>query len=410
MRIALITREYPPETAWGGIGTFYFSFAKSLAQAGCDVEVFTQGVHKSFSEEQNGVLVHRILPRKWLVGRRPGGDLAGHKEKDLGVFAFSLAAEMLHAFALRQRQSTFHLVEGHEHLGINAFINACFKKRMVTLTRYHTAYYSFVRRGLANWPKSRIINYLERRSLLSADCRISPSNFIERITRQDFPGTPSADAIIPLSLRLIHRPVPPHKMREHLILFVGRLMPVHKKPDMVAQAFDRLAHRYPDWRVEFAGLDIRLSPEETMWQRCRKILAPHEGRFMYHGVLSKEQIDMLYTRARIIVVPSTFESFGLVALEAMALGCVPIVADDTALTEVVGDAGFVFRNGSVDDLVSKLEHAMIDEDELEQKSSACVQRIVSDFSESAILEMNLNAFRNAIDNKFGKRIDKEWLV
>ena len=63
MRIALITREYPPETSWGGIGTFYVTFARALKEAGCDVEVFTQALSHPSREDHEGILVHRVVPR-----------------------------------------------------------------------------------------------------------------------------------------------------------------------------------------------------------------------------------------------------------------------------------------------------------------------------------------------------------
>ena len=398
MRIALITREYPPETSWGGIGTFYFSFANSLKKSGCDVEVFTQGISNHYSEKQNGILVHRVLLRKRLIGKRSGGDLAGNKS--LGVFALSLAVEMLRGFSCRHRQLPFDLVEGHEHLGINTLINIRHKGSLATVTRYHTAYHTLVSRGLANWPGSSIIRYLERWSLLSAQYRISTSYFIDKITRKDFPNVPSADAIIPLNISIPNSLSFSSKVhREPLILFVGRMMPGHKNPDMVAKAFVRLADRFPKWCVEFAGLDIPISPEKTMWEKCEEILAPCKGRFKYHKVLSREKLNILYSKARIVVIPSKFESFGLVAQEAMTAGCVPVVADNTALPESVGDAGIVFRNGSIDDLVSKLEHIMSAEQYLELASAACVRRIAEDCSEDSIMKMNLDFFKKAIKNK-----------
>jgi glycosyltransferase involved in cell wall biosynthesis len=95
-------------------------------------------------------------------------------------------------------------------------------------------------------------------------------------------------------------------------------------------------------------------------------------------------------------MPSKFESFGLVALEAMARGCVPVVADQTALPEVVGDAGIVFRNGSLDDLISKLQFLMSNDHELERRSDACKSRVMKEFSQRAIMKMNLDFFQSAI--------------
>jgi glycosyltransferase involved in cell wall biosynthesis len=400
MRIALVTREFPPETAWGGIGTFYARFAELLRGAGWEVEVFTQGVRLAGTEVHNGVTVHRVLPRKWVVGPRCGGDLAGMDPRHLGVFALSLATSMLLAVRARHRAQPFDLVEGHEHLGINALINICFRQRPVTVTRYHTAYCTLVGRGLANWPRSRLIRRLESTSLRSAQARISASAFIEKCTRQDFPGTPACDATIPLfpGCQAAALSLPPFQSREKLMVFAGRLMPKHKNPELVAKAFSSLADRFPDWRVEFAGLDIEVDGEST-WSHCEHVLARFPGRYRYHGVLDPSRLQDLYRRARIAVMPSGFESFGLVALEAMSNGCVPVVSDNTALPESVDDAGLTVPNGSLEGLVAELEKLMQDPKLQETLSRRCLDRIATCFSDQAILSQNLRVFGHPLNGR-----------
>ncbi len=66
------------------------------------------------------------------------------------------------------------------------------------------------------------------------------------------------------------------------------------------------------------------------------------------GAIDPVLLDSLYRRAVACCVPSTYEGFGLPALEAMARGC-PVVASDTAsLPEVVGDAGVLVPPGDVE--------------------------------------------------------------
>ena len=60
MKIALLTREYPPDTAWGGIATFYYSLSRALAQRGHEVHVICQAVNGPEEYASDGVLVHRV--------------------------------------------------------------------------------------------------------------------------------------------------------------------------------------------------------------------------------------------------------------------------------------------------------------------------------------------------------------
>jgi glycosyltransferase involved in cell wall biosynthesis len=393
VRIALVTREYPPETDWGGIGSFYAAFASALASQGHEIEVFSQGLATDRTEERDGILIHRIVPRKWLIGPRQGGDLGGMGVEHIGIFALSLAVAMTGRVALRHRVKPFDIVEGHEHLGINALLNVFGKSRFSSVSRYHTTYHSLVSRGLVDWPRSRLIYWLERMSIRSADARISASAYIERMTREDFPGVPPCDDIIPLlSDHLVHSDDLPFDRRDKLVIFVGRLVPGHKSPELAAKAFAELAEEFPDWRMEFAGADMPAKDGGTCWQACERILSPYPGRYQYHGSLGQSALMDLYRRARIIQIPSRFESFGLVALEAMASGVVPVVADGTALPEVVGDCGIVFRNGSSDDLRAKLRQIMADEASQITLSNAGQQRVLQDFSREHVLAKNTRFF------------------
>lgn len=63
----------------------------------------------------------------------------------------------------------------------------------------------------------------------------------------------------------------------------------------------------------------------------------------------------LYAEADVVVVPSRWEGFGLVAAEAMASGCVVVASDVGGLPEVVGDAGVLVPPGDVATLRTSLE-------------------------------------------------------
>lgn len=396
MRIALLTREYPPETAWGGIGTHYAAFAAALRDAGCEVEVFVQGVHRQEVSWQDSVLVHRIVPRHWIVGPRSGGELGGGGLGTIGLFALALARAFRAAFCERHAEQPFDVVDSHEHLGVAALI---YKPgaTVLTVARYQTPYDSFVTRRMANWPRSRIVRYLEKRMIVNARARVATSHSIEHLVREDFPSAPPADAIIPNMSSVAVPDGSPLAVKEPLLIFVGRLMPGHKNPDMAAEAFVRLAGAHPGWRIEFAGNDIATGVGRTMWGRCEEILSAFPGRFHYHGVLAPEDLRHLYRRASILIMPSRIESYGLVALEAMSHGCVPVVADGTALPEVVGDGGVVFRRGDLDALVKALGDLLSDPERVRSLSELGMAETRRRYAPMAIVRENLSFFEREIE-------------
>ena len=396
MHIALVTREYPPDTAWGGIGSFYHYFAVALAEAGHSVEVFCQSISDECSMITEGVLVHHVLG--WHDGTRPGVPEPMAGNTDLGVFAFGLASAMLDAVQRRHSVLPFDIIEGHEHLGINALINNAKLPGAKTVTRYHAAYSSLVARELENWPVSAVIRSLERQSVHLADLRIAASQFISEVNAQDF-AAPPADALI---FNLVDNPPAEHLVaemarRDDLILFVGRLVLDLKRPDLVMQAFAALADRFPSWRLELAGPDMDMPQGETVWQHCLGLLpSTLVGRVYYHGALPPAEVRALYRRGKILIVPSSFESFGMVAIEAMRTGCVPLVADRTALVDLVGDKDLTFANGRLDGLCEQLAALLGDSDLLRAKSRACHTRALTVFSTPALLGQNVAAYERVL--------------
>jgi len=395
LRIALLTREFLPETRWGGIGTFYHDLAGQLRDLGHTVEVFSQGLAPPNSPSQSswledeGVRVHTCLPRWYGVGPRRGGELAGIPARHLGVFAVALAREVAGAFERRHAETPFDVLESHEHLGIGAFVSGA----VPHVVRYHTAYHVLVDRGLELWPRSRLIRWLEGRALRRATLTIAPTRFIDRLTREHFSALPEADLQIPLSCRFPVATPAVLEGKERVVAFVGRLEE-RKQPITAARAFARVADRFPDWRFEIAGVDARDAKGASTADACREILGGASADFRYLGKLESREIEALYDRAAIALLPSTFESFGLVALEAMSRGCVPVVTSGNALEEVVGDAGFSASVGDVDALAKHLERLMGNESLRLDLAGRALARSGETFDRSRILERNIKAYES----------------
>ena len=79
-----------------------------------------------------------------------------------------------------------------------------------------------------------------------------------------------------------------------------------------------------------------------------------ENQVSFEGLLVDQDLVKCLNRHRFIIIPSVWEEpFGMVALEGMACGCLPIASDAGGLPEAVGRAGILFANGNITDLVTK---------------------------------------------------------
>ncbi|MEO6457934.1 MAG: glycosyltransferase [Chloroflexia bacterium] len=121
------------------------------------------------------------------------------------------------------------------------------------------------------------------------------------------------------------------------VLFVGQLRP-YKGIDVLLRA----------WK-QVSNADLHIVGEGHECENL-KSLAVELGlqRVYFHGSVSERELVDFYSRAHTLVLPSkrTAEAFGLVLLEGMAAGCVPVASDLPGVRDVVSTSGFTFPVGN----------------------------------------------------------------
>lgn len=158
--------------------------------------------------------------------------------------------------------------------------------------------------------------------------------------------------IIPPGVDTSHfYPIPPDeakqfiglKPEDRMILFVGRIEPL-KGVDTLIQAMSRLDLQGLHRPVHLAiiGGDVSVSPED-MSEEMNRLQKLCDDLFMgamvvFLGKRGQDTLPYYYSAAEVVVMPSLYESFGIVALEAMACG-VPVIASE------VGGLGYLVQNG-----------------------------------------------------------------
>jgi len=127
-----------------------------------------------------------------------------------------------------------------------------------------------------------------------------------------------------------------YNLPEEYILFVGTLEPRKNLLTLLEayQIFRRRSRRHRKLRLVVAGMKGWLY-EKTM---MRLHNMPPEEAPILTGYVEDEDLPYLYSMARMVVVPSLYEGFGLPCLEAMACGTPLICSNTSSLPEVVGDA------------------------------------------------------------------------
>jgi D-inositol-3-phosphate glycosyltransferase len=131
---------------------------------------------------------------------------------------------------------------------------------------------------------------------------------------------------------------------ESVVLFVGRFAPL-KGIDKLLAAMAHLKH-YQQLRLVIVGGDGNNAPESQRLQGLSRELSIQDS-VTFVGRIEQSMLPPYYSAADVLVVPSHYESFGLVALESLASGT-PVVATRVGAMESIlreGETGHVVNNG-----------------------------------------------------------------
>lgn len=185
------------------------------------------------------------------------------------------------------------------------------------------------------------------RSIRRADRVITVSGHTRRDLVADLGLSPEKIAVVYNGIDEAYRPLTEAEARpllkdrpgwaEPYLLYVGRFDPYKNVVGLLRAFAIFLRGRFDGPRLVLASdLDPRY-PEAA--EAVSELGL--SSRVVFLGGVDEEELVALYNRARILVLPSLYEGFGLPPLEAMACGTPVIVSDRGSLPEVVGEAGLL---------------------------------------------------------------------
>jgi D-inositol-3-phosphate glycosyltransferase len=203
--------------------------------------------------------------------------------------------------------------------------------------------------------------------------------------------------VIPCGVNLdLFHPIERNAARERLglpadrqlLLFVGRLDPV-KGLDVLLEAMCDLTRRLRPCRAQDLSLAVIGGDRESHLEALLDDHCLHEIRrdlglddlVIFVGSRSQEDLPYYYSAAEVCVMPSLYESFGMVALEAMACGTPVIASRVGGLTYTVrdGETGFLVPERDPEALADRLELVLGDET-LRQRLAGCAVEVASTYS------------------------------
>lgn len=355
MRLALVAQEYPPETAYGGIGTQNQAKARGLSALGHDVQVISHSTDGKRRETADGAV---------LVTRIPGMDswlpIATEEARWL-TYSFQVAA----AIAELHARSPLDLIEfadwGSE--GFVHLLNQTDWNRIPTVIHLHGPIVMFA--NAIGWPDLESSFYktarmMEETCMQRADAIFSSSRcsaqWCERYHGVDAQHIPILHTGIDTN---IFRPLQIAKAEKPTIVFIGKIER-NKGVEVLADAAIRLAREVPGLRLKLIGRG-NAELQTQLLQRAR--LAGYPELMQFAGFVSQAQLPEHLSQAHLFAAPSQYEGGpGFVYLEAMACGLPVIACSGSGAAEVItpGETGFLVPPEDRDGLVEALRMLLSD--------------------------------------------------
>jgi len=387
MKVGTLTWEYPPRVV-GGIARHCEGLAKALVNQKHDVHLITLDFPGSPDyEEIDGVKVYRTSTE------------LGHPNFLTWVLMFN------HFLSKRMADITkkvdFDVMHVHDWLA--AFSGISFKhyiKKPMVLTVHST---EVGRAQGLHSPDSFSINGIEWWSTYEANRVIVCSQSMKKEICNHFNIPEKKVDVIPNAIDIekyqtsIDRGLVRQRYGvgwgEKLVLCVGRLVS-QKGIEYFIRAIPQIARHFPEAKYIIVG---------EGWSRdsleAEARASGHATKIRFTGFASDQEVINLMTSADVLVVPSIYEPFGIVALEGMATG-VPVVASQVdGLAEIIEHDRtgiFVFPKNP-ESIAWGIERILSDYDHAKWMTENAKEKLHKAYSWEAVAMKTVEVYKKVIE-------------
>jgi hypothetical protein len=406
LHVALVTKEFPPFTASGGVGTLYYHLASELLLMGHRVSVIAQG------SEHN---VHRrgrfTLYRLPFVSTRHFGTGSIIAENNLN-WSMRVAEKILE---IHQNEPISVLDGSLWDAELYAFAAYRTRVRIPIVVRLVTPF--AVACESNNWQvpefEKKLIMELERGLVEMSDRVIPISRSIEETFAQRYGLERDGRwQLLPAGISywptqdfdqnyndITHWPelAKAKQKGSFIFLFLSRLE-IRKGVDILLTAIRAFVKRHAnrdDYLFVLAGRDC-MEFDKYLSSKGDPIIREH---LLIMGEISVVDREKLYNTSDAVVFPSRYESFGLVPLEAFVHGKPVIGSDAGAISEVIehNGSGLLFEDGNADALADCLSRLLSDKDLYGRLARGARQR-VRELSSAKMAEASEIVYRSMLES------------
>lgn len=394
-RVLMLSWEYPPNIV-GGLGRHVAELIQAMNGAWVpsrfEMHLLTPGAPSAAAYERVGASVH-VHRFPWP---RPPSNYVYDSSEDLYGLTMQINDSLLpQARALAQGQP-FHLLHVHDWLPTPAALELQRAWRIPLLATIHATekgrHYGHLGNDL-----NRMIHAMEARLCHASAQIIVCSQFMRDSLTDTFQVPPARCPVIPNGIAM---PEPAARTTddrrrlfrayrdqgENLLLFVGRM--THQKGlHVLLDAMPQVLARHPHTRLLVVGRHSDALAPEVRRRGLQDAVA-------LLGFVTDAQRNELLATVDAALMPSLYEPFGIVALEAMAAGCPVIVSQVGGLAEVVqnGVTGLTARPNDAQSLFRAIDQVLSYPLQARQRAAQAQAVVKEDFNWPRIARLTLDVY------------------
>ncbi len=394
VRVLMLSWEYPPLVV-GGLGRHVDALTRALALSGHDVRVVTRG--------GAGLAEHEMRDGVWV--QRAAVDPLAIDFTVESLLAWSQAADhsLIRAALPLVRRWRPDVVHAHDWLVAQSGVTLRQPTGAPLVATMHATEVGR-HQGRLSTPLNAAIDSVERWLGREASSVITCSRAMSDEVRAQFGLSDEKVAVVPNGIEPARWQVSPrarHAVRERfmegasnaaLLVFAGRL--THEK------GLQTLLDCLPDLRRAHPGLRLLVAGtgpyEAALRSRARRLRVMRAVQ--WPGFVPEGELAPLLAAADVAVVPSLYEPFGIVALEAAAARTPLVVAEVGGLRDLVanGVAAASFVPGDAAGLAGAVTKVLGDADWARRAAVRAARVIRRDYAWAAVAERTVEVYRRGL--------------
>jgi glycogen(starch) synthase len=396
VRVLMLSWEYPPLVV-GGLGRHVEALARELAGRGHDVRVVTRGnAPGPITEQRDGVRVVRAALDPIAVDFTTESLLAWAQVSEHALLRAALP------LVAGWRPDVLH---AHDWLVAQTAITLAEATGAPLVTTIH-ATEGGRHQGWLPQPLNRAIHSLERWLAARSDRLIVCSTAMRDETRRLFAldGDRPRVAVVPNGIDAARWRAAPAARRTAraqlgpdgpLLVYAGRL--VHEKGvRTVLETLRPLREAHQNLRLAIAGTGPY---EDELRAHARTLRVARAVQWL--GFVADDRLPAVLGAADAVIVPSLYEPFGIVALEAAAAGAPLVLADTGGLSDLIG-AGLAagsFAPGDAGALADAIGKVLADPVAARRTATRAARIVSSDYGWSAVARQTESSYRSLVDGR-----------